>query len=58
MALVRGDNTHWITKRPLVMDALLKRATSNDDKMQLTFAAAFLIAIGDPTGEMLAKLEK
>lgn len=56
MATVRGDNTHFITKRPLVLESFLKRASDATDKNQMLYAAAFLIIIGDPAGETLAKI--
>jgi hypothetical protein len=56
MQMVLGDNTHFITKRPVIVEALLKRGSDPADKQQMLYAAAFLIVIGDPTGETLAKI--
>lgn len=56
MDAVRGDNTHWITKRPLIMEAFLARAQNAEDKSQMIYAAAYLILIGDPAGHTLAGL--
>lgn len=56
MNAVLGDNTHFITKRPLIVESFLKRGSDTADKQQMLYAAAFLIVIGDPAGETLAKI--
>lgn len=56
MALVRADNTHWITKQHEIFQSLLDRGKDTKDKEQMHYAAAFLVAIQHPAGEALAKM--
>lgn len=56
MALVRADNSHWITKQHEIFQALLDRGKDTKDKEQMHYAAAFLIAIQHPAGAELAKM--
>jgi len=57
MDSVLRNNGHWIAKRYVIMEALLRRASDPSAKDALVYAAAYLIAIGDPCGAQLAKLE-
>jgi len=56
MQSVLEHQGHWIAQRPRIMEALLARATNTEDKEQLLYASAYMIAIGDPTGQQLGKL--
>lgn len=53
---VLSHQGHWIAQRPRIMEALLQRATNTEDKQQLLYAAAYLVAIGDPAGQQLSKM--
>lgn len=58
MDSVLRNNGHWIAQRPLVMDALLRRACDTSSPQQLLYATAYMIAIGDRSGAQLEPLAK
>jgi hypothetical protein len=57
MRSVLENQGHWISKRHVIMEGLLQRGSSVESKDQLLYAAAYLIAIGDPAGKQLAQLK-